>query len=148
MEMEEFTDALEKVRTIAERIAALEAEGLGKPVDDEDEDYDTAGMSSAAPEGGVSNNRMDSSKRSLTQSASSSSAATPRRLATRGAGMNPGSTAAPIYQLMNYKERPKEEDFVPAARPKPRLRAGEKKNRQSLRDQLGGLSLTPKKLEG
>ncbi|VDD75017.1 unnamed protein product [Mesocestoides corti] len=122
MEMDEFNDALEKIRTTASDIAALEAEGVSKKQKEDD------ATTTVPRKLGGSVSKTDTSN-----------SAGPRRLITRGTGNN-SAPEPPIHQLMNYQECPIW--LEKSGRTRPRLRKG--KDRTPLKDQLGDIYLTPK----
>ena len=138
--MEEFTDALEKVRAISADIMALEAESLnaircGRKGDDEKEEFEEEEEGGGEEEGAGDHEEAENycagGMRRGDRRNNTASTATPRRLQTRGTGSSI-SYAPPLYTLMNYPECPREPE--PAASSRPRL--GRKKDRTSLREQM------------
>ncbi|VDK20856.1 unnamed protein product [Taenia asiatica] len=142
MEMDEFTDALEKVRSTAADIMALETESLNalqaaKKGDEEEEEGEDGEEEEDECEG---HEEGDVGYTATTRRAGGRTNTTtaPRRLNTRGTG-NTASTALPLYQLMNYPECPAEQETTPQSRPRIR----KNKNRISLREQMEAAGLAP-----
>lgn len=141
MEMDEFTDALEKVRSTAADIIALETESLNamqaaKKGDEEEEEED----GEEGEEECEGHEEGDVGYTTTTRHAGgrANTTAAPRRLNTRGTGST-ATTAPPLYQLMNYPECPQEQETVPQSGPRMR----KKRNRVSLREQMGTAGLAP-----
>ncbi|EUB59866.1 Tubulin alpha-3 chain [Echinococcus granulosus] len=147
MEMEEFTDALEKVRNTAADIIALETESLNamqaarKDDDDEEGEEGEEGQDEEEEceghEGGDVG-YTPTARRAAARTNTTASIVTPRRLNMRGT-RNTATTAPPLYQLMNYPECPVEQETTLQSRPRMR----KNKNKISLGEQIGAGSLAP-----
>lgn len=140
MEMEEFTEALEKLRSIAADIKALEKESLKlvrshKKHDDKEEDEECK-IEEEEEEDDDDKGEEDCEETCKGDAKALGKKQTPyepRRLTKRGAGY-PGSNQIPLYQVMNYQLCPKQEREQPSDLCRPRLRRN--KDRTSLKEQI------------